>query len=505
VLAVVTPAEMAEADRRTVSAGTPERELVERAGGAVARHALRLLGGAYGRRVVVVCGKGNNGADGLVAARRLRARGVGVDVFELSAGIGPAELRAALGRADIVIDAMFGTGFRGALEGDAVTVAFALAETGTTTLAVDIPSGVDGNTGEVRGNAVRAHETITFAALKPGLLFEPGRAHAGVVHVVDIGIDVGVGMRIDVANLSEGSSRLHVLEESDVFVPRRTNVGHKWSAGALVVGGSAGMTGAPIMAAHAAARSGAGMVVCGVPGADAAARASGTELVIRALPATSDDALAPDAVDEVLDGIDRFHALALGPGLGRDAGTQAAIRRLVAECPIPIVVDADGLNALAEQPDALRARRTAGHPPAILTPHGGEYVRLAHHDVDADRVVAARDLAAHLDAIVLLKGPGTVVAAPDGRAIVNRTDIAALASAGTGDVLTGIIAGLLAAGAEPFAAAASGAYLHGCAARTAGTGDSLVATDLIGALAPTLNALLRSRSHGRDECPVPPW
>jgi hydroxyethylthiazole kinase-like uncharacterized protein yjeF len=491
VLPVVTPAEMGDADRRTISAGTPEHVLVERAGSAVAAAALRMLGQAYGRRVVVVCGRGNNGADGAVAARRLRARGVGVDEFAIAREPGAIDERAfrrALDRADLVIDAMFGTGFRGALEGDAATVACAFAASGVATLAVDIPSGVDGTTGEVRGAAVRAHETVTFAALKPGLLFQPGRDQVGRARIADIGIDP--------VPAASGAPTLSVLEWRDLFLPRRGANGHKWSAGVFVIGGSAGMTGAPLMTAHAAARSGAGMVVCGVPGSDAAARASGTELVIRALAATAADALGADAADEVLSEVDRFHAVAIGTGLGRAPETQHAVRRVVAECPVPIVVDADGLNALAEQPAALRARGDAGRPLAILTPHAGEFARLAGHDVGADRVVAARDLAARLGAIVLLKGPGTVIAEPGGRAVVNRTDTPALATAGTGDVLTGIIAGLLAAGADPFTAAATGAYVHGRAAWAAGTEDALVAGDLIAALPSTLHAL----RSGRD-----PW
>jgi hydroxyethylthiazole kinase-like uncharacterized protein yjeF len=361
-------------------------------------------------------------------------------------------------------------------------VARVLAEAVVATLAIDIPSGVDGTTGAVLGDAVRAIETVSFAALKPGLLFEPGRIHAGRVRVVDIGIAVG--------------SDLHVLDVGDLHLPHRAPDGHKWSTGALVVGGSTGMVGAPLMAARAAARAGAGMVVCGVPGSDAAARASGEELVTRALPATPTGGLDAAAADAVLADIGRFRALALGPGLGREDATQAAVRRLVATCPIPIVVDADGLNALAADPDALRTRRTAGHPLAVLTPHAGEYARLAGEKLGDDRVQAARELAARLGAVVLLKGPGTVIAAPDGYAVVNRTGGSELATAGTGDVLTGIIAGLLAAGASPFDAAATGAYVHGRAASAAGTGDDLVATDLIGALHRTLDAL----RSGRD-----PW
>jgi hydroxyethylthiazole kinase-like uncharacterized protein yjeF len=476
---------MAEADGRAIATGTPEAVLVERAGAAVARHAERMLAGAYGRRVVVVAGKGNNGADGIVAARRLAGRGIGVAVFELAEGIDRAAFSRAQARADLAVDAMFGTGFRGVLAGDAAFVADALVEGATPTLAVDIPSGVDGATGEIRGDAVHADETVCFAALKTGLLFVPGRSHAGRVHVVDIGIDVG-------------QPALHVLDAADLRLPQRAPNAHKWTSGALIVGGSTGMVGAPLMASHAAARCGAGMVVCALPGAEAAARASTGEIVARALPATSDGGLDADAAGVVLKDVERFHAVAIGPGLGRDERTQAAVRQIVAECTSPIVVDADALNALAVDLAPLRQRHRAGLPPAILTPHAGEYARLAGAPAGADRVAAARDLAARTDAIVLLKGPGTVVAAPDGNAVVNRTDTPALATAGTGDVLTGIIAGLLANGASPFDAAATGVYVHGRAACAAGTAPDLVATDLIGALHPTLDAL-RSRSDPWEE------
>jgi ADP-dependent NAD(P)H-hydrate dehydratase / NAD(P)H-hydrate epimerase len=191
----------------------------------------------------------------------------------------------------------------------------------------------------------------------------------------------------------------------------------------------------------------------------------------------------------VLKDVDRFHAVAIGPGLGRDERTQAAVREIVAECPTPIIVDADALNALAVDFSPLRARHAAGLPPAILTPHAGEYARLAGAPLGSDRVGAARELAARTHAIVLLKGPGTVIASPAGTAVVNPTDIPALAAAGTGDVLTGIITGICANGAPPAVAAATGAFVHGLAAREAGTGDELVATDLIPALHPTFTTL----------------
>ena len=480
---VVTPAEMGEADRRAIAAGTPEAVLVERAGSAVARAAVRMLGGVYGRRVVVVHGKGNNGADGVVAARLLRGRGIGVDEFALADGIDPAALARSVARADLVIDAMFGTGFRGVLEGDAARVADAVRT--VRTLSVDIPSGVDGTTGEARGAAVRADATVCFAALKPGLLFEPGRSLTGAIEVADIGIPVG-------------APRVHVYETRDLALPTRAPTAHKWSAAALVVGGSTGLVGAPLMASHAAARTGAQMVVCALPGAEAAARASGSEIVTRALPATPSGGLDAAAAPEIVKDIERFDAVAIGPGLGRDERTQAVVRALVAECPVPVVVDADALYALAFDHTAFEQRREAQLPPAILTPHAGEFARLAGEPVGADRVASARALASRTGAIVLLKGPGTVIVTPAGDAIVNRTDSAALASAGTGDVLTGIITGLLANGAEPFAAAATGAYDHGCAATAAGTGADLVASDVIGALHPTLEALRSESRRGED-------
>jgi NAD(P)H-hydrate epimerase len=479
---------MAAADQRAIAGGTPEVVLVDRAGRAVARHALWMLGGSYGRRVIFACGKGNNGADGRVAAGVLRARGVGVDELALERGFDVDELGRALARADLVIDAMYGTGFRGRLDGAAELFVRAVDATGVPVLAIDIPSGVNGTTGEIAGAAVRARETICFAAYKPGLLFEPGRSHAGRVQVVDIGIDVTSGR--------DDLPRLSVLDVADLAFPEPGAESHKWSSGCLVVGGSGGMVGAPMLASQAALRCGAGMVVCAVPGIGAAAQVSGRELVSRALPATALGALAEDAADHVLKELHRFRALVVGPGLGRDQSAQSAARRIVAEADVAIVVDADALNAIAVDPVALRVRHAAGRPVAVLTPHAAEYERLAGRPVGADRVEAARDLAARLHAVVLLKGPGTVIAAPEGDAVIDLTGGPALATAGTGDVLSGVIGALLAQGVAPFAAAVTGAYLHGRAATAAPTAPDIVASDVVYALPRTLQAL----RTGRD-----PW
>src|SRR5829696_2951158 len=463
---VLTPAEMGEADRRTIAAGTPVDVLMERAGRAVAWTIRRELGGTYGRRAVVVCGKGNNGGDGHVAAGALREWGVRVEVFTLDGGVDRQLCERALLRADAFVDAMFGTGFRGALDGDAAWVAGAVDAVLGPCVAVDIPSGVNGQTGAVDGEAVHASHTVTFSALKPGLVFQPGAGHAGEVEVADIGIDLG---------------------DPPVLVPElpeRAPDAHKWLSGALVVGGSGGMTGAPSFVSHAAMRAGAGIVWCGVPGEEAAARASGTEVITMALSATADGALDEPAAAEVLKAADRFRALVIGPGLGRDDHTAAAVRRIVAEAPVPLVLDADGLNALAGDVGPLRARSAA----TVLTPHAGEYVHLAGEKVGPDRLAAARRLAERAHAVVLLKGPGEVIADGATRAAINTTGGPWLATAGTGDVLSGIIGGFLARGAEPFWAATAGAFTHGRAADVAGH-TGLVAGDLIAALPAAIRSL----------------
>jgi NAD(P)H-hydrate epimerase len=468
---------MGVADARTIASGTPVEVLMERAGRAVAWAVRTRLRGLYGRRAVVVCGKGNNGGDGVIVARVLRRWGARVDEFHLGAGVARAEIARALARADVAIDAMYGTGFRGELEGDARAVAEALRDFEGVVVAIDIPSGVDGLTGEVRGVAVRADATVCFAAHKPGLLFEPGRSLAGHVHVVDIGISV------------DDLGRASVTEAADVaawLVPRDPEA-HKWRAGCYVVGGSGGMTGAPSLVSHAAMRTGAGIVWCGVPGAETAARLSGSEVIAKGLPAAPDGSLSDAAAKDVLDHLERFRALAIGPGLGRSPATAAAVRRIVAAARVPVVVDADGIHALGDDPTLLRIRSA----PTILTPHEGEYASLRGGPPGPDRLAAARALAADTGAIVLLKGPGTVVAAPDGRARICTTGGPWLATAGTGDVLTGVIAGLLARGLEPFAAAAGGAFVHGLAADAAGH-TGLMAGDLVAAIPAVLSDLAAS-------------
>jgi NAD(P)H-hydrate epimerase len=488
---VLTPEQMGAADARAVAAGTPVEVLMERAGRAVAWTVRRALSGTYGRRVVVVCGKGNNGGDGLVAARVLAGWGVRTHVLELAAGIDRRRAERAFAEADVVVDAMYGTGFRGTLEGDAAWFVEQLDGFDGEVVAVDIPSGVDGLTGTVWGPVVRATRTVTFAARKPGLVFEPGRSLAGAVTVADIGIDIdGVG-----DGVGEGAHDAIGLADGDdvaAWLPPRAPDTHKWESGTLVVGGSAGMTGAPMLVSHAAMRAGAGIVWCALPGLDAAQRAAGGEVITKGLPADAAGFLAREAVETLLADVGRFAAVAVGPGLGNagEPDLQYVVRTLVAEARPPMVLDADGLNALAGDFTSLLARRTMGAP-IVLTPHAGEYQRLMGAPVGGDRLAAARALADRSGAVVLLKGPGTVVASPQGQVALNPTGGAALATAGSGDVLTGIIAGFLARGVDAFRAAIAGAWVHG---RTAdrlveADGPGLVAGDLVGGLGRTLQEL----------------
>jgi hydroxyethylthiazole kinase-like uncharacterized protein yjeF len=450
LIAVVTPAEMKAVDE---AAPEPTDVLVHRAGGAVARVALDMLGGAYGRRVVVVAGKGNNGADGRDAAVRLRRRGLRVEVIE--AADAPARLPAA----DLVIDAAYGTGFHG--EYQAPDPGEALV------LSVDIPSGVNGLTGEAADGAVQAERTVTFAALKPGLLFGEGPNRSGIVDVVDIGLDVS-------------GARASLVEGADVaaWLPARERDTHKWKSSCWVAAGSPGMTGAAEMCSRSALRAGAGLVRLGVPGLDAPPVPS--EVVGRPLPREGWD-------DNVLAELDRFKAVVVGPGLGRTDEQGAAVRGLASRAETPVVIDADGLYALEDIEHAAEVITARSHP-TVLTPHEGEFARLSGDKVGADRLEATRRLSAGTGATVLLKGSTTTVADPDGQVLLSAAGDPRLATAGTGDVLSGVIGAFLAQGLDGLRAAAAGAWVHGTAAHL-GWRRGFVAGDLLDLLPAVLSAL----------------
>ena len=450
MIPIVTPEEMAAVD---AAAAESVEVLIGRAGAAVAWAARRMLGGTYGRTVTVIAGKGNNGNDGRAAADMLGRWGVRVDVVDAAAC--PSVLPAS----DLVIDAAYGTGFRGEW--------WAPRAGAASVLAVDIPSGVDGATGAAGRGVLAADRTITFQALKPGLLFGLGRWLAGEVHVADIGLDVS-------------RTQAHLVGRDDVarWWRPRPPMAHKWTRAVRVVAGSPGMTGAAKLAAAAAQRAGAGMVGLSTPGIDPA---TPVEVVGRRLPAL-------DWAPAVLEDLDRYHALVIGPGLGREEHTVASIRKTVLEAPLPVVVDGDALFAMAwsdDGPAALLRRRDA---PTVLTPHEGEHGLLTGRRPDADRILATRRLAADTCSTVVLKGPTTVVAGPDGDVRVVTASDARLATAGTGDVLSGIIGALLATGMPPLHAATSAVWLHGAAA-DACLPTGLVAGDLVDALPAVLVAL----------------
>jgi hydroxyethylthiazole kinase-like uncharacterized protein yjeF len=424
-------------EMRTAEKGHDVGAMMDRAGRAVAEAVLRRYPKA--RRVAAVCGKGANGGDGRIALRYLAASGRTTG-DELD------------GEADLIVDALFGTGFHGEPRPDAVKLIERINSSGVPVVAVDLPSGVDASTGEVASAAVRASVTVTMHGPKVGLVVAPGRFHAGEVEVADIGLEPG-----------ETDHRL-VTEEILRIVPRKREGDTKYSAAVLVVGGSPGMTGAVCLTAEAAFRADAGYVAVSAP-------AASLEVIeTRLLEAVK----APlERVDELAQ---RARAVAVGPGLGRGDTERALVRRLLAELELPAVVDADALFEL--EPGNWPA-------PRVLTPHAGELGRLLGEKsdwVDAHRLEAVRRAAERYRSVVLLKGPDTLVAAPGEGVLVCSTGTPALATAGTGDVLTGVIAAFLAKGLDARLAAAAGAVAHGRAARLAPQQVGLVASDVIEAL-----------------------
>jgi hydroxyethylthiazole kinase-like uncharacterized protein yjeF len=505
MLPILTAAETQALDRETEARGTTVGTLMERAGFAVARAAVGVVGGAYGRRATVVCGKGNNGGDGLVAARHLARWGLRVDVFLVAdpspgppsamrdrlpgAGIAarPFDHQAldrALDRADVAVDAVFGTGFRGVAEGPHAEAIEAFTGRAAAIVAVDIPSGVEGDTGAVRGPAVSADLTVTFGAPKVGDVLFPGAAHAGVLEVADIGFP---------PDLVRGEARL--IERADVaplLTPRGPETHKRASGVVLVVAGSRRMTGAPRLVAEGAYRMGAGLVTVAVPeGILPVVQAGIPEATFLPLPEGPGGTIAEAGAD--LEDLDRFDAVALGPGLSTEGEAPAFVRRLVRDSPVPVVVDADAINAFGGRAADLARRATD----AVLTPHAGEFGRLfgmPASEVIEDRLGLARKAAAETRAVVLLKGTRTVIASPEGDVRVNPTGTSALATGGTGDVLTGAVAACLARGLSALDAATAAAHVHGLAGQVAGdrTAEGTVASDVARALPEAVRRLRES-------------
>ncbi|HEY3919092.1 MAG TPA: NAD(P)H-hydrate dehydratase [Stellaceae bacterium] len=479
--AVLTPAEMNAADRAAVAAGAAEIALMEAAGRAVADAVSRRWSP---RPVVVLCGPGNNGGDGFVAARHLAAQGWPVRLALLGAatqlsgaaahhaarfrGAVEAMSADAIGGAGIVIDAIFGAGLSRPLEGVARATIEALAASAIPVVAVDVPSGIDGATGEIRGAASVAAITVTFFRKKPGHLLYPGRGRCGTVLLAPIGIPETVLDEI-VPRCFENGPPLWL----DAYPwPRAED--HKYSRGHVVVVGGPVLTGAARLAARAAARAGAGLVTVAAPESAWPVYAGALAGIIVQPTRRCEDfvALAQD---------DRVRALVVGPGAGVTPETRETALAALG-LGRAVVLDADALTVFAPSPDALFA---AIKGPTVLTPHDGEFARLFSRE--GDRLSRARRAALRAGAVVVLKGPDTVIAAPDGRAAINSNAPPDLATGGTGDVLSGLIAGLLAQGLAPFEAAGAACWLHGEAAREFGPG--LVAEDLVDTLPVALRRL----------------
>lgn len=495
---------MAAADRHTIDAGTPGHVLMERAGRAVARAVVRVLGGRYGRRVVVVCGKGNNGGDGFVAARVLAREGVSVRVAFvgdpgsvtgdaarhrnafLAHGGRLTRFEGEIGAADAIVDAIFGRGFRGAAEGDAARAIEAMEAHDAPVIAIDVPSGVDAGTGALHGPAVRAHTTVVMGALKTGIATGAGAEHAGDVEVVDIGIAV-----------DEADAWETVASDVASVLPRRGPSAHKRSVGSVaILGGSEGMSGAVILTARAAMRSGAGYATIGLTrDIDPIVSTALPEVLTKIL--TDERSLGRDVWVGFKAVADRADAIAVGPGLGDGDDQGELVAAVLREADRPVVLDADALNVLARDTTPLEARAQ----PSVLTPHPAELARLLRSEtseIQAARIAAARTAAERFGCAVLLKGYRSLIADPSGAVVVNPTGTSQLATAGTGDVLTGVVAAFLAAGIGPFEAAWAAAYVHGVAGEIAATthdGHGVVAGDVAEAL-PQGIALMETLSWG---------
>ena len=476
-LELLTADEMSRADRLAIASGIPGLTLMENAGRAVADEAARMAD--KDTRIAVLCGPGNNGGDGFVAARLLQKRGYPVTVALLgsrdalrgdaahmaAAWNGPiAPMTAATAdSAGLVIDALFGAGLSRPLDGVAADVSARLAATGQPVLAVDVPSGVDGSTGEIYGAAFQAHRTVTFFRRKPGHVLLPGRLRCGVTHLAEIGIDASVLSSIGVRTFANAPE----LWIKHLPIPRLD--GHKYARGhAVVVSGPAWRTGAARLSARGALRIGAGLATI-ASGTDALPinAAHLTAIMLREI--NDADALAAMLSDR------RFNAVLIGPAAGVDDQTRKRTLAVLGS-GASTVLDADALSVFADSRDTLVSAIRANERPVVFTPHDGEFARLFPDLVDLPKLERVRRAAAMTGAIVILKGADTVIAAPDGRAAINENAPPTLATAGSGDVLAGFVTGLLAQHMPAFEAACAAVWLHGASAAAFGPG--LIAEDL---------------------------
>ena len=514
---LVTAAEMQQMDGETIRTfGIPGRVLMENAGRGATRVLFEKFPAVRDKRLAILAGRGNNGGDGFVVARYAAQQGVSVVVYLLAEAdrvtgdaranldlLPPldvpvveipdaqhlADRKIAMAHHDIWVDAVFGTGLNSDIRGhyrDAIDLVNGFKRP---VLAVDIPSGINADNGRICGSCLRADTTATFAFPKIGHAVFPGKQYTGNLEVIDIGIPPHI------ADAVAPRQRLTTAAAVSRSLVRRAPDAHKGDTGhLLVVAGSTGKTGAAVMACEAAMRTGAGLVSLGAPASlNAILETMLVEVMTVPLAETAAGNLSHEAGDQVAQQLPGKRCLAIGPGLGTDADTGRLVHRLLDGCNIPLVIDADGLNLIAGRTELFKKIKA----PAVLTPHPGEMARLtglSTSEVQRDRVGCARNFAAATGTIVVLKGAATVIAAPDGQVHVNPTGNPGMASGGMGDVLTGIIAGLITQGYAPEMSAVAGVYLHSAAAdalASAGTPVGYLASELLDQVPEQLGRLLQ--------------
>jgi NAD(P)H-hydrate epimerase len=502
---LLTAQQMREIDRSASSDyHIPSIVLMENAGIKTVDAIYDLLAVQRGNTVVILAGKGNNGGDGLVAARHLINNGINVDIFlmgnpeemttdtytnykilvKMSTRIYPLleekdlnQLMLSLLESDLIVDAIYGTGFKGILDSFNSRVVKLVNSCKSPVVAVDIPSGVEADTGKVHGEAIKASRTVTFALPKIGLVFEPGKDYTGTLTVADITIPKQL--------LEDDNLKTNLITETMVhpFIKPRKPESHKGTYGhGLVIGGSAGMTGAVMMSGSAALKTGAGLVTAAVPKSLLPVVETGLlEVMTIPLPETRQAAISLEALPVIESLLGRVSVCAIGPGMSSYPEANAILRFVLERAGIPVIIDADGINALQGDPEILRNRQV----PVVLTPHPGEMARLLGkgiQEIQANRMVIAREFAQEYGVTLVLKGNKTLVAAPSGAIYVNMTGNPGMATAGSGDVLCGLITGLIAQGIKPQDAAIVGVYVHGlagdCASKIKGQ-RGLIAGDLI--------------------------
>lgn len=500
--------EMKEIDQKASSEfGIPSLVLMENAGIRTVEVIEDILVNYRNKNVIILAGKGNNGGDGLVVARHLLNAGARVDTFlmgqeeeltpdsylnytiltKMKANLFPLyqekdldRLMLSLLSCDLIVDAMYGIGFKGRLNEFDSRIASMVNWSKAPVVAVDIPSGVEADTGKVHGQAVRATHTVSFALPKIGLIIEPGKEYAGSLSVADISIPLAL--------LGDPKLKNNLITEALVkpLIKSRRPESHKGTYGhALVIGGSMGLSGAVIMASAAALRTGAGLVTAAVPQSLLPIiESSMTEVMTAPLAETSQAAIAREALPAIEELLTASSVCAIGPGMSGYADAYSILRFVLERSGVPLVIDADGLNALKTDLSVLKDRQV----PLVLTPHPGEMARLTGRSIEeiqADRIETAREFAQEWGVTLVLKGNKTVIAGSSGEIYINITGNPGMATAGSGDVLCGIISGLICQGLKPLAAAVAGVYLHGLAGDQSAVlkgQKSLIAGDILESL-----------------------